>query len=368
MLSKRRNAAFELLRVIAMLMIIGHHLSYYSGLMNIEPGMQRHFARFINVGGKLGVNVFVMIGAWFMSAKAYRAEHTARIWLQTLSTGCLCAAVYGLFLGGSNMQSAVLQALFPVGQSGYWFAAHYIVLTLMSPFLNLLLRETSGRAMDALLVVLTLVLSAIPTVFIGKTTFFSPIFWFVYLYLLTGRLRMRPIRLPGRLWSGLFWAGVVFVCGSTVLFEHLKEKIPLLENQVNYFGNRMETLPVLVSSVGLFMSFAVRKPFESRLIERAGAACFGVYLLHDSPLLRGWLWNDVVRAGALAQSPWLIPYALAAIPAVFVCAMAAEIFRAKLFGAAERRALRAVREPLRRFDRLMNENLIRPANRNDGEA
>lgn len=357
----RRNAAMELMRVLAMLMIIGHHLVYYSGLISIGPGLNRHFARLINVGGKLGVNLFVMIGAWFMSGKEYRAERTARIWLQTFSTGCLallvCVLVWGADSVG-NMRHAVFQAIFPVGQSGCWFAAAYIVLSLMMPFLNVLLRLVSRKGLDMLLLVLTAAMSVIPTVFIGKTTFFSPIFWFVYLYLLTGRLRKWPVGWIGKGKWIFFLAGTGLVFASTVVFEALKEEVPLLANNVNYYANRLETLPVLMASVGLFMIFAEMKPFESRAVELAGSSCFGIYLIHDNPLLRRHLWNELIRAGARAQSPFLIPYALLAVAAIFAGSMAMEIIRSRTVGQLEGLMLKGLGRPLSRLDRMMNEELL----------
>ena len=82
MAAKGRNASMEQLRVMAMLMIIGHHFVYYGGLLNAENPFNRCFAQLVNIGGKLGVNLFVLIGGWHMSKKEYHAERTVRLWLQ----------------------------------------------------------------------------------------------------------------------------------------------------------------------------------------------------------------------------------------------------------------------------------------------
>ena len=351
-----RNAAMEGLRLLSMLMIIAHHLVYYSALLNAEPCVGRYFAQLVNVGGRLGVNLFVMIGAWYMTDRAFKLERTARIWLQTFTTGVLALIAVLLVWGKGSIQSlkdAVLGALLPVSQGGYWFAGAYIMLTLMMPFLNILLDSVQRRGMDVLLGVMTFMMSALPTVFIGKTTYFSPIFWFVYLYLLVGRLKRWPLRGLARRGMLLFWLGAAFVFGSTLVFERWGESSEFFKKNVNYFGNRLETLPVLAASLGLFLTFVRKRPFKNRWMEWMGKVCFGVYLIHDNALLRGHIWGEWVRAGGLARSAWFVPYALSAVCLVFIGCAAIETVRLQTVGRLESMLLRKLKAPMERFDRMI---------------
>lgn len=353
---KQRNAAFELLRIAAMLMIVGHHLVYYSGLLNIEPGANRYFAQLLNMGGKLGVNLYVMIGAWFMSEQEYRLKRTARIWLQTLTTGLLILAAVCLIWGADsvgNMPKSIRYALLPFSQGGYWFAGAYMVLTMLSPFLNVLLRSVKRQGIDMMLGVLLFSISLLPTVFIGKTSFFTPVFWFVCLYLLIGRLKRWPVRTLRR-WGGRMAAiGIGWIFLSTLAFGWLGERYAVLGNNVNYFGHRMETLPMLLASLGLFMLAVRQKPFSNRGVEYVGRLCFGVYLLHDSDLVRGHIWGEWIRAGALAQSPRLIPWMLLSICMVFGGAALVEAVRMQTIGRLETALLNRLDGVMERVDRLV---------------
>ena len=67
---KDRSSGLELLRIIAMLMVFGHHFILYNGVS--IWGMPFSAARlFCTVGlydmGKVGVLVFFTITAWFLS-------------------------------------------------------------------------------------------------------------------------------------------------------------------------------------------------------------------------------------------------------------------------------------------------------------
>lgn len=355
-----RNANMEMLRVIAMLMIIAHHMVYYSGLLNIQAGINRYAAQLFNMGGKMGVNLFVMIGAWHMCMKEYSLRRTVRIWLQTVVTGVLlllgCGWVWGWERIG-NAGSAFRQMLLPVSQTGYWFAGTYVILTLLMPFLNVLLRSVGRRGVDVLLGVLTFAMSVIPTVYVGKYTYFSPIFWFVYLYLLIGRLRRWRVPKLARHGMKIFVLGTCGIFLSTLLLGCLKEKGVWNIYDSNYYANRMEVLPMLLASLGLFMSCVRRKPYSNRAAEMIGQCCFGVYLIHDHPYLRSHIWGEMIRAGGLAQSPMLLLYMPLAVAVVFVAAVLLELIRQNSVGRLENWLLYRIEEPMKRFDEMLGREL-----------
>ena len=65
---KERNSNFELLRIIAMLMIVFHHFSVHGGF-NYELtdiSFNRLWLYFISMGGKIGVDIFVLISGYFL--------------------------------------------------------------------------------------------------------------------------------------------------------------------------------------------------------------------------------------------------------------------------------------------------------------
>ncbi len=63
----KRNSSLELLRVISIVLIIGHHLGVHS---NFEPNFAVNFWNeawilFLKQGGRLGVNLFILISGYF---------------------------------------------------------------------------------------------------------------------------------------------------------------------------------------------------------------------------------------------------------------------------------------------------------------
>lgn len=67
-IGKQRNSSFELLRIVSMILIIAHHYSVHGGWVydyNILS-TNKLFIDLLSIGGKLGVNCFVVITGFFL--------------------------------------------------------------------------------------------------------------------------------------------------------------------------------------------------------------------------------------------------------------------------------------------------------------
>ena len=62
-----RNSSIELLRIIAMVMIVFHHFACHGGFSFGTSVTATHFwYNFIVMGGKLGVDIFVLISGYYL--------------------------------------------------------------------------------------------------------------------------------------------------------------------------------------------------------------------------------------------------------------------------------------------------------------
>ena len=88
-LRRVRSSNIELLRILAMLMIVAHHYVVNSGLINSIENQTIHEIRdyillLIGWGGKTGINCFVFITGWFM-CKSQISEKNSSSFSQKLS-------------------------------------------------------------------------------------------------------------------------------------------------------------------------------------------------------------------------------------------------------------------------------------------
>ena len=85
---KIRESNIELLRILAMIMIIAHHFACHSNFdfPLTEVTFNRVWIQFMHLGGKIGVDVFVLISGYFLinqkEIKVNKVLKTRRILLQ----------------------------------------------------------------------------------------------------------------------------------------------------------------------------------------------------------------------------------------------------------------------------------------------
>ncbi len=80
---KERNSALELLRIVAMVLIVMSHYSVHGGInLNVLPlSANKVFLRMIQFGD-LGTNIFVLISGYFLIYSSYRFQKLLRLLLQ----------------------------------------------------------------------------------------------------------------------------------------------------------------------------------------------------------------------------------------------------------------------------------------------
>lgn len=75
-----RSSNLELLRILAIIMIIAHHYSVHGGWdIPNELSYNRIIVQFLSLGGKLGVNCFVLITGYFMINSKFNINKFAKI-------------------------------------------------------------------------------------------------------------------------------------------------------------------------------------------------------------------------------------------------------------------------------------------------
>ena len=94
-----RKSNFELLRIIAMILIIAHHFSLHGGFRVVQskPLINRIWILWLQLGGKIGVNIFVLISGYFLvSSPAFKLKKVLKLWLQLFFYSIV---IYAVFVG-----------------------------------------------------------------------------------------------------------------------------------------------------------------------------------------------------------------------------------------------------------------------------
>ncbi len=322
----RRDSNLELLRLLAMLMIVANHFATKSGLLQALPVKsldgRLFFSQFLASLGKLGVDVFVLISAWFMVGKSFRSERLFRTWIPTFIVGVGVLVVLSL-CGYAIKSDDWIRNLFPLTRNAYWFVTAYLPFIALVPFVldlcQRLPRLSHGYAAGGLL----FVYSVMPTILspFGVRTAslygFSELLWFLVLAVLGSFLR-RTVDLKKLPWwkpVGALVSAMVVIAVYTYICD--------LKNALGFKADwalwrHENSIFIVIVACSLLLLFAKFRMGSVCLVNVLSAGVFGVYLIHDHPVLTRILWRDWVGVISLLESEWYVVKSFMAIGVVFI--------------------------------------------------
>ncbi|MGN0179155.1 MAG: acyltransferase family protein, partial [Monoglobaceae bacterium] len=247
---KERKSNFELLRIISMIAIVLFHYVGHGGLAYASLSVNQVLAQFLKIGGKLGVNCFVMISAYFLIDSKFSSKKVVAIAGETTFYALLTVGVK-CFFEGCSIQQLVKCFFAPVYDEIYWFPVAYLGLYLIFPFINSWLKANK-TAIPKLFWLLTIVFCGIQFFFVNSNYLFSNIAWFIYLYILTALIKLSPNDFLEKWAKYLFMISVALIFLSSLVLKLLGAflKIHFLEQHMYYFSDMTSPL-MLIASVSL---------------------------------------------------------------------------------------------------------------------
>ncbi len=271
-----RQSNFELLRVISILFIAIYHICIgVDWGFDIQDYSTLTFDVFIievlRPLGKLGVNLFVLISGYFLVKSTSNIfKKFLKIWSQVFIISILSAIL--AFLIFHELAQPIIYYLTPFIHNAWWFATSYLIMLLVSPILNKIIRNSSKKKHFQIILVLFLlecVLFSVTNIRLDE----NRIIWFMVLYFIAAYIRLYP---PQR--SDRFYESVAIICYSSSAFLYLL---------FAYWGNSFALNAIkhensffcAVCAIALFIRFTRLDIEYSDLVNKLGAATFGVYLI-----------------------------------------------------------------------------------------
>lgn len=317
---QHRDTNIELFRIIAMLLIVAHHFSLHSGMIEMASEMPRTInALFINLfgmWGKIGINCFLIITGYYMCTSTI----SLRKWMKLVLWIWFYNALLNLLFMACGYEKfttyTLLRVLLPISRVGSQFASTFVVFYLSIPFLNELINNMDKRMHQWLLVLIALVFVILPY-FPVYVLSFNYLLWFICVYFFAAYLRLH---IDETLYGRKFWrkyaALSIFLAVTSVAvgtYTNLWEPYYFVAD-----SNALLALPIAITT---FMYMKRLKIKQSNFINTIAASSFGVLLIHDnSDIMHRWLWEDVLHVSELFNQPILnfVLWSILIVCAVYV--------------------------------------------------
>ena len=345
---KKRQVNFELLRVVAMLMIITLHYLSKGNVevkLSVDGSLYNHAVWLIGAFCNAAVNAYVLISGYFLVEAKWNPKKLLSLLLQVLFYSILIPVILLLFgMAPVTDWNAYdwMNAILPIQTEHYWFATAYVVLYMLAPLLAAGIKNLSKKQLQitiGLLLLFFCIPKSINPVLIATDHYGYDYGWFICLFLIAGYIRLYGLSFfKNEKRSVILY--VIFVIanfGVCALMGLICRRTGKLEYYMDMTYSYNYILVVL-SSIALFYIFMYIKIPDGKLAKCIGwlAPCtFGVYLLHENLAVRlqwpGWLGIESVKG-----TPLIFAHLIISILIVFIVGVMVDRVRITIFDAVKK--------------------------------
>jgi len=313
-----------------MLCIVFSHYAVHSSF-NFDIGtisLNRLWTQ-ITVLGNVGVNLFILISGYFMSysKKPFKLEKLIKICGQVLfySIGTYLLLV---FIHKETFSIfSLVKNIIPIITEQYWFATTYVILMILSPYLNMFIESLKQKQHIKLICILMICWVIIPTLTNYKLKC-NDLLWFAYLYIISAYIRKYNNQFKKSSNCYIFVACALFLLYivSVLVIDLAGIRYPSLASKSIYFCGKQNIIMVLLC-ISLFIGF-IKKDINYNFINIISAGTFGVYLIHEHPSMRNILWNDIMSFSIdIKDSIIFIPVSILICFGVYIVCTIIELVR-----------------------------------------
>lgn len=347
---KQRDSNLELMRIIAMLLIVAHHYVVNSGLtlpegpIFADPMSKRSlFLLVFGAWGKIGINCFMMITGYFMCKSNITVKKFAKLFLEVMFYRLVIYAVFRISGYEPFSFKFLVDRFIPITNINQNFTPCFILFFLFIPFLNKLVQNLNEKQHLALIGLCSFTYIVFGTLHRVSMNYVS---WFIVLYFISSYIRLYPkkwfsnTKITGAL---LLFSVVLSVCsviGCTWVGTKIGKNAP--------FFFVMDSNAFFAVAVGIFAFLFfknIRIPY-SRIINTVAASTFGVLLIHaGGDTMRQWLWKDTVDCVGHYGDRFLPLYAIGCVLAIFTVCTLIDILRINCLEKPFFRLLRQAQQP-----------------------
>ncbi|MEG2053546.1 MAG: acyltransferase [Oscillospiraceae bacterium] len=338
-----RNIGIELLRIVAMLMVVILHILGTGGIVNYSCetiSLNGEIAWLLRIASFGAVNLYALTTGYVCVKAKHRLSRILELWAQVAFYSVLFTGIAFLIPQSSTGTKELVKSFLPVMTGQYWYFSAYFCLFLFIPFLNILISNLSKQQHKKLIFICFCAFCGIS--FIGLSMNFDAFMvnggysfiWLAVLYVVGAYLKLyqqdfnkynkNRYLLIYLACICLTWLSKVLIATmEMILFNETKR--PLM------FVSYISPLIVL-GAIALFVFFSqLNFDHGKSLILHLASVSFGVYLISEQANFRELIIKN--RFADLATLPWylMIFWVLACAVAIYLVCSFVDYLRKTLF-------------------------------------
>jgi peptidoglycan/LPS O-acetylase OafA/YrhL len=274
----------------------------------------------MSFGGKVGVNVFFVISGYFMISRNMKWNKVYKLLVEVLFYNIIIYLCLTLFAGYHYGHLETLEVFVPfVFDISGSFVGSYLLVYILSPFINKGMNILSKRQWKSMLVILLgyfTILGSMPTN-IALWNYFG---WGITMYILGGYIAKFGLFNEKTInWGWAFVISLIILWGCEILLTLVPSKI-LSWRFVIIESNK---ITILFCAITLFMYFRNLKINYSKFINVVASSCFGVFLIHaNCSQMRDFIWKQILPNTDMYSSSLFFMHMMGKVICIYIiCTM-----------------------------------------------
>lgn len=343
----KRKSNFELMRIISMVYILIWHFLYYGYIWSGSSKSMNLFWSFIISLIFVHVNSFIILFGYFNYDKKIKFGKIIKINNSIWFYNFIFSLIF-LFLFNYNFSLIQkIKFISPISHYDYWFLSCYIILYLISPILNVYIKNIDKTKFKKTLLLYFFILLFLP--YITNNEFYDvkngySISNFIFLYLIGAYLHKYPIEKKSYFKNYshnyiklLFF--ILYICLAFInfLFDNLGNMMLLSNNKLlTYIGNIIINgfisyiNPILIIESIFYFSYFSILDFQNKFINIISKYVLGIYLITENKLVRSKIFKDL-NFNQSYYTIKIIPRLFITCICVFIICIFIEFIRQKVF-------------------------------------
>lgn len=296
----QRKSGIELLKIIAMFLIVIHHCVYTIRnsenfiLNNINinrptTNISIFIAQFFSYFGGLGNAVFLISSAWFLvDSNSTKLNKIAQMLLNVYVISVIILSIF--FLGKVVILSVedILKSLFPTTFQNNWYITCYLLLYAIYPLLNIVINKLTQKqhlVYCSVFFILYLCLGSIDIDFLYGNSFIH----FVGIYFIIAYLKKYNSKL-----ISTSRTNIIFLAVGMSLLILLLLAMNIAGFHINIVAKKMLQFTGMHNPIILLTAFSMFNIFrnlkiQNKVVNYISSLTIFIYIIHDNVIFRKYL-------------------------------------------------------------------------------
>ncbi len=312
---KARNSAIELLRLLAMFMIVYYHLI----LFFIEPIDANPIYKAIQIPFHIGVILFVLISGFYGIHPSFRGFFKILCIVAVYYLPLRLWYVYKMNMGGI----AMLDSFHVLFKTPYWFVRTYLCLYLISPLLNKCLKDISTKERSYYIFVFSIIavylglLQCDISLIDGKN-----LANFILIYMIGNTIKIEQDKLSQI--SCKTFLGLFFLMNTVLVFFYCYFYNTRISDFIWNWSFPYYSPFLFISSILFFIPFT-RFTINSSRINYLAASAFSIYIIHHQPVAMDLILHPIAHSVYMRTAGnvtiCIVMIGLLALFVLFICVL-----------------------------------------------